>query len=122
MLSWPMQYGVLPRLRAICLALPETSERTAWGHPTFRAGRKMFAVFERVRGRPSIAIRLPAPQVKRLLRGKGFFAPPYGRGIWVSLWTDAPINWLQVERLLHRGYREVALKRMIAALDAICSD
>ncbi len=33
----------LKRLRSICLALPEAVEIEAWGHPTFRAGKKMFA-------------------------------------------------------------------------------
>ena len=109
--------GVLPRLRAICLSLPETSERSSWGHPNFRAGKKTFAAFERVKGRRSIAFRLPDDDIERLLRGKKFFATPYGRGRWVSTWTDVPFNWRQIGRLLRRSYREVALERMVAALD-----
>ena len=35
----------LSRLRAVCLALPESVEVEAWGRPTFRAGKKIFAVF-----------------------------------------------------------------------------
>ena len=35
----------LKQVRSLCLALPESSEVEAWGHPTFRAGKKMFAVF-----------------------------------------------------------------------------
>src|SRR5262245_7363665 len=31
------------RIRDICLALPEAKEVVAWGHPTFRAPKKMFA-------------------------------------------------------------------------------
>ena len=45
----------LKRLRALCLSLPETSEASSWGHPNFRAGKKTFVAFERVKGRPSIA-------------------------------------------------------------------
>ena len=37
---------VLERLRAICLALPETDEVRTWGHSTFRARKKAFAVLE----------------------------------------------------------------------------
>ena len=32
--------GILQRLRLLCLSFPETSERSSWGHPNFRAGRK----------------------------------------------------------------------------------
>jgi len=35
----------LKQVRALCLALPEAREVEAWGHPTFRAGKKMFAGF-----------------------------------------------------------------------------
>jgi hypothetical protein len=35
----------LKQIRTICLALPEAAKVEAWGHPTFRAGKKMFAAF-----------------------------------------------------------------------------
>ena len=106
------------RLRALALALPETTESVSWGHPNFRAGRKTFAAFELVKGRPSIAFRLERADRDRLLRRKRFFVTPYGRGLWVSMWADATIDWAVVADLLQRSYRVVALKRMIAALDA----
>ena len=106
------------RLRALALALPETTESVSWGHPNFRAGRKTFAAFELVKGRPSIAFRLERADRDRLLRRKRFFVTPSGRGLWVSMWADATIDWAVVADLLQRSYRVVALKRMIAALDA----
>ena len=33
----------LERARETCLALPEASEKEAWGAPTFRVRNKMFA-------------------------------------------------------------------------------
>ena len=33
----------LQRVRKLCLAFPETSEKLAWGHPTFRVRDKIFA-------------------------------------------------------------------------------
>ena len=108
---------VLQRLRDLCLSLPETSEVGSWGHPNFRAGKRTFATFERVNSRPSIAFRLNATDVDLLLRRKQFFVTPYGRGQWVSIWADAPLNWRFVGHLLQRSYSVVALKRMIAALD-----
>ena len=35
------------RLRAICLALPEATEKEAWGDPTFRVRDKIFAMEKR---------------------------------------------------------------------------
>jgi predicted DNA-binding protein (MmcQ/YjbR family) len=102
----------------MCLALPETTERSSWGHPNFRAGKKTFVTFERVQGRPSIAFRLDLVDVARLRRRKQFFVTPYGRGLWVSVWADTPLDWRVVSRLVRSSYRVVALKRMVAALEA----
>jgi predicted DNA-binding protein (MmcQ/YjbR family) len=107
----------LSRLRSLCLSLPETTETGAWGHPNFKAGKKTFVAFERVKGRASIAFRLEPDDVERLLRSKQFFATPYGRGQWASLWADDRVDWDAVEDLVKRSYRVVALKRMLTALD-----
>ena len=109
---------VLQKLRKLCLAFPETSETSSWGHPNFRAGKKTFAAFERVKGRPSIAFRLDRADVTRMVRRKQFFPTPYGRGLWVSIWADTRLDWRLISSLLQRSYRVVALKRMIAALEA----
>ena len=108
----------LTRLRSLCLALPETSETASWGHPNFKAGKKTFVAFERVKGRASIAFRLDPGDVERLLQRKQFFATPYGRGLWASLWADGRIDWSAVEDLVERSYRVVALKRMLTTLEA----
>lgn len=107
---------VLRRLRTLCLSFPETSEVQSWGHPNFRAGRKTFVTFERIKGRPSIAFRLSTTDVDLLLSRRQFFLTPYGRGQWVSVWADVPVSWGLVKRLAERSYRLVALKRMTAAL------
>jgi predicted DNA-binding protein (MmcQ/YjbR family) len=108
---------ILKRLRALCLSLPETNETASWGHPNFKAGKKTFVAFERVKGRASIAFRLEPDEVDRRLTRKQFFVTPYGRGQWVSLWADGPIDWHAVETLVERSYRVVALKRMLTALE-----
>jgi len=109
--------AALRKVRELCLAFPETSEVVSWGHPNFRAGKRVFASFEWVGGRPSIAVRLERFDVESLLQDRRFFATPYGRGQWVSLWADVPLDWRLIRDLLQRSYRLVALKRMLAALD-----
>jgi len=118
-ISWssPAQ-GVLEELRALCLSLPETTERNSFGHPNFVAGKKTFVAFEQFHGRPSIAFRLDRTNIERFSANPLFFATPYGRGQWLSLWVDATFDWNIVEELVNTSYRLVALKRMLVALDA----
>jgi len=107
MLRMKKEDPVLQRVRQITLSLPETSETGSWGHPNFRAGKRTFATFEWIKGRPSIAFRLDPQDVGVFLRRKGFFPTPYGRGKWVSLWADGSLNWTLVQRLLERSYRTI---------------
>ena len=108
---------IVRRLRKLCLSLPEVNERASWGHPNFRANKRTFVTFEVVKSRPSMAFRLTPDQVTVLLQRKQFFATPYGRGKWASLWADGPLNWKLVDDLVHRSYRTVANKRLIDRLD-----
>ncbi len=114
--------ATLVRLRKLCLGYPEASEANSWGHPNFKAGKKVFVAFEPIEGRPSIAFRLDPKDVERLLMRKQFFETPYSRGQWVSLWADDELDWKAVTDLADRSYRVVALKRMLAALDGSRSD
>jgi predicted DNA-binding protein (MmcQ/YjbR family) len=106
------------RLRALALSFPEAREMATWGHPNFCAGNRTFAAYERVGGRPSIAFRGNRADIRRLMGRGPFFLTPYGRGQWVSVWVDGPLNWSVIADLLDRAYRLVALKRMIQALEA----
>ena len=109
---------VLARLRKVCLPLPEVRETLKWGHPTFEAGKKIFAVLDRYDGRPCIAFRAPLETLDELLADERFTEAPYAaRFGWVCLNIEGPIDWAEVQRLVQGSYRLVALKRMIAALD-----
>ena len=110
--------SVLTRLRKVCLRLPEVRETVKWGHPTFEAGKKIFAVLDRYDGRPCIAFRAPLETLDELLADERFSEAPYAaRFGWVCLNIEGSIDWAEVERLVQGSYRLVALKRMIAALD-----
>lgn len=100
----------LARVRRLCVALPDTTERMAWGHPNFRTRRRTFVAFETVRSRPSIAFRLNGTDIDLLLRRRNFFVTPYGRGQWVSVWADRAVDWRLVGRLVRNAHR-LAMKR-----------
>jgi hypothetical protein len=110
----------LTELRRICLALPESAEVEAWGRPTFRAGKKLFAVFDGDDQHPYAMVFKPEPPERpALLEDKRFYLPPYfGPSGWVALdFTAAPVDWVEVAELMESSYRQVALKRMLKALD-----
>jgi predicted DNA-binding protein (MmcQ/YjbR family) len=109
---------LLTVLRQVCLSLPEVRETVKWGHPTFEAGKKMFAVLDHYEGRPCIAFRAAPEKREALLPDERFFEAPYAaRHGWVCLHADGPIDRTEVEELLRDSYRLVALKRMLSALN-----
>jgi predicted DNA-binding protein (MmcQ/YjbR family) len=109
---------LLRRLREICLSLPEAQETVKWGHPTFEAVKKIFAVLDCYHGQPCIAFRAAADEQKKLLRDKRFFAAPYASAQgWVCLRAEGELNWTEVRDLVLASYRLVALKRMLVALE-----
>ena len=109
----------LKELRSLCLALPEASEVEAWGHPTFRAGKKMFAGFGEGEEGLSLGLRVGHERQEELLKDGRFFLTPYAARLgWVSLRIDGKTDWDEVRRLVREAYRQVALKRMLKALDA----
>ena len=111
----------LSELRQACLALPEAIELETWGRPTFRAGKKLFAVFTGD-GEHQYAVTFkPDPDERpALLQDRRFYSPPYfGPSGWLALdFTVAAVDWDEVAELVETSYRQVALKRMLAALDA----
>jgi predicted DNA-binding protein (MmcQ/YjbR family) len=108
----------LRRVRSICLALPEACEVEAWGHPTFRAGKKMFAAFGEEDGTLSLGMRVGHDRQEELLNDDRFFPTPYAARLgWVSLRIDGRTDWDEVRGLVREAYRQVALKRMLKALD-----
>jgi predicted DNA-binding protein (MmcQ/YjbR family) len=111
----------LAEIRKLCLDFPEAREVEAWGRPTFRAGKKIFAVFEGNEAHPYAVIFKPEPgERSALLQDPRFYAPPYwGPGGWLALdFTAAPVDWAEVTELMDGSYRQVALKRMLAKLQS----
>jgi predicted DNA-binding protein (MmcQ/YjbR family) len=110
----------LAELRGICLAFPEAVEVEAWGRPTFRAGKKIFAVFSGDDAHAFGVVFKPEPDERpALLADERFYVPPYfGPGGWLALdLTAGKVDWSEVTELLDGSYRQVALKRMLRALD-----
>ena len=111
--------GIAERVRALCLALPEASEKTTWAQPTYRVRDRIFAMqVDRDRG---LAVWLKAPPGSQaVLVGADparFHVPPYvGPKGWVGVTLDAGMDWDELGLLVRRSYRLVAPKRLAGRL------
>ena len=116
--------ALLERVRTLCLALPNSTEKEAWGGPTFRVRNKMFAMYmddHHGDGRIALWIKAPEGAQELLVQSdpKRFFVPPYvGPSGWVGVVLHKRPAWGQVAELVEQGYRMVAGKRLCALLDA----
>ena len=111
---------VVQRLRELCSGFPEFAEVESWGRPTFRAGKKLFAAAGSAMARAHSVVFKPDPEERpALLELPAVFIPPYfGPSGWLGIDLDDDTDWEFVAELLDTSYRQVALKRQLAALDA----
>jgi hypothetical protein len=112
------------RLRALCLALPEATERLSHGEPTwFVQGRKTFVMFADHHHDDRLAFWCAAPDgAQAALVGaypQRFFRPPYvGVRGWLGVYLDVVVDWDEVSTIVEGAYRVVAPKKLVALLDA----
>jgi len=106
----------LERVRKICLALPDSEEKIAWGEPTFRVGGRLFAMFANDHhGDGRIALWCNAPEgVQRDLvesDSTHFFVPPYvGVGGWVGMRLDKKLSEKAITAVIVQAYETTAAK------------
>lgn len=121
-----MESDPLERLRQICLALPEASERNSHGEPAwFVRGKKTFVTYDNHHhNREALAFWCAAPpgaqDVLVNAAPDRFFVPPYvGHRGWLGVRLDVPsVDWDEVTMLVEDAYRCVAPKTLVAQLDA----
>jgi predicted DNA-binding protein (MmcQ/YjbR family) len=112
----------LKDLRRVCLALPEAVEIEAWGRPTFRAGEKgkMFAIFTGLNEKNYSVVFTPDPSEAPALReDPRFYVAKYYPKHLALDFTRAKVDWDEVAELMETSYRQVAIKRLVKALDAM---
>ncbi|MEO9255943.1 MAG: MmcQ/YjbR family DNA-binding protein [Tepidiformaceae bacterium] len=110
------------RVREICLALPEATEKTD-GRPVFQVRRKSFVMCmdnHHEDGRLAVWCKAP-PGAQGLFVGtdpERFFVPPYvGPNGWVGVRLDREVEWDELAGIFADGYRMTAPKRLLALLD-----
>jgi hypothetical protein len=113
---------VLAKLREICLAFPETSERLSHGAPTFfvREKRSFLMVLTNHHGDGRFAIWCAAPDgmQKMLVEAdpERFFVPPYvGHRGWLGVRLDRDIHWDELTGIAEDAYADVAPAKLVEA-------
>ncbi len=103
------------RVRAICLALPEATERLSHGEPAWFVRKSpQFAMFADHHHDDRVAVWCAAPPgAQAALVGSNplrYFIPPYvGVRGWVGAYLDLPdVDWDEVADVLREAYRAVA--------------
>ncbi|MGH3469699.1 MAG: MmcQ/YjbR family DNA-binding protein [Thermocrispum sp.] len=113
----------LERLRALCLAMPEATERLSHGEPTwFVRGRKTFVTYSNHHHDDRLGFWCAAPHgAQEALVGSDpqrYFRPPYvGHRGWLGVYLDVPVDWGEVDEIVRDAYRSVAPKTLVAELD-----
>jgi hypothetical protein len=112
----------LGRIRKICLALPETSERLSHGAPTFfvRGKRAFLMVLTNHHGDGRFAIWCAAPEgLQRMLveaDPERFFVPPYvGHRGWLGVRLDRGLDRNALAGIAEDAYAEVAPSKLVEA-------
>jgi hypothetical protein len=121
----PATGAALQRVRALCLALPEATERLSHGVPWWFVGNgRGFATFaDNLHGDGRLALWCNAPPgAQHALVASApeqYFVPPYvgGRG-WLGVRLDRAVGWDAIAALIDAAHRASAPRRLLARLDA----
>ncbi len=111
----------LDRVRALCLALPEVTEKVSHGEPTWFV-RRVFVSFADHHHDDRVAFWCAAPpgaqEALVAERPDRFFRPPYvgGRG-WLGVSLDVEQEWEEIAEIVADAYRVIAPKKLVALLD-----
>lgn len=107
------------RVRQICLALPETSERLSHGEPTFFVHKKVFVMFANNHHNDGhVAVWLPVPDgfQASLIEASPeiYFKPPY---VGVRGWVGIELTHIEDQDLqfhIQVAWELVAPKRLVS--------
>jgi len=113
--------SALERLRGICLAFPETSERPSHGSPSFFVREKkcflMLLDNHHDDGRFAIWCAAPPGNQELLVQAdpERFFRPPYvGHRGWLGVMLHGNVDWDEIAGICEEAFATVAPKRLLA--------
>lgn len=111
-----MTTGVIQRIRGLCTALPEVTERPSHGEPTwFHRDGRSFAMGADHHHDDRVAVWLASPPGARdpLVQAEPdrYFVPPYvGHRGWIGVYLDVDVDWDRLEDLVGDAYHTIAVR------------
>jgi hypothetical protein len=108
----------LEALRALCMALPEVTERLSHSEPAwFVRYKKTFAMYADHHHDDRLAFWCAAPEgAQEILVAadpERFFRPPYvGVRGWLGVYLDVPQDWDELAVLVRDAYTTVAPRKL----------
>ena len=120
-----MADDLLDRVRAICVAFPEVTERPSHGAPTwFIRDRTTFvSLWANGHHRDEFAhlwcAAPPGAQEELIAADPAvYFRPPYvGHRGWLGVRLDGEVDWAEIAEICEDAYRAVAPKTLVRRLD-----
>jgi hypothetical protein len=112
------------RVRAICMAFPEVTERLSHGAPSFFVKKQFVMLWPDghhenefshlwAAAPPGVQAELVETEPDR------FFRPPYvGPRGWIGVRLDRRVDWDEVAAICKDAYRTVAPRTLVAQLDS----
>jgi predicted DNA-binding protein (MmcQ/YjbR family) len=111
---------VIERVRALCTALPEVTEKVSHGEPAWFVRKRMFVMFSDRHHDDRVGFWCAAPPgaQEELVDGERYFRPPYvGHRGWLGVYLDVPpVDWDEVGEVIEDAYRTVAPTSLSAQL------
>jgi hypothetical protein len=111
------------RLRALCLALPEVTERVSHGEPTwFVRGRRTFVRFADHHHDDRVGFWCAAPPGAQEAfiadDPTRYYRPPYvGHRGWLGVSLEVEPDWDEIAEIVVEAYRRVAPTSLLRRLD-----
>jgi hypothetical protein len=102
------------RLRSICTALPDVTERASHGEPSwFIKGKKQFVTLADHHHDDRLAFWCAAPPGAQEAfiadDPQRYFRPPYvGHRGWLGVYLDVPVDWAEIAGIVAAAHDEVA--------------
>jgi len=106
--------AALARVRRACLALPDTTEKIAWGSPTFRVKERLFVMFmDNHHGDGRLAIWChAAPGAQEAFVASdpdGYYVPPYvGPSGWIGVRLDRSLGASEIGARIRAAHESAA--------------
>lgn len=123
--SDPNAAAATERVRALCLSLPEATERMSHGEAAWFVRRSpQFVTMADRHHDDRVALWAAAPpgaQQDWVRRAPShYFVPPYvgGRG-WIGVYLDGEPDWDAIADIIEDAYRAVAPSKLVQRLDAL---